>query len=154
MEMIIVYRINTANCIQRKRDTTRNCTAYVVRVLTTPNVVQTDRIIQWQIQHPCKPTLRWLKPLVTLIRRTIERVRATDTAMDDKMHCQQTGRTHSYKDESCSASNNYFLYNHRLAFSSNSPPSAFRSTFFTNENEVLCLLPRIGELRGQLSRRL
>jgi hypothetical protein len=39
----------------------------------------------------------------------MEWVRATDTAMDDKMHCQQTEGTRSYKDHSCSASKKLFF---------------------------------------------
>lgn len=37
------------------------------------------------------PNLRKLVLPVALTQLTIERVRATDTAVDDKMHCQQMG---------------------------------------------------------------
>lgn len=77
--------------------------------------------------------------------------------MDDKMHCQQRVGIGSYKDESCSTSNVHFLYNHRLGLASNLLSLSFQSHRFatgSDENEVLCLLPRIRELHWQLSRRL
>lgn len=43
------------------------------------------------MQANAMPNLRQLVLPATLIPCTIERVRATDTAMDDKMHCQQMG---------------------------------------------------------------
>lgn len=77
--------------------------------------------------------------------------------MDDKMRCQQTGATRSYKMGAAVPRGDNSSYNHRLTLASNLPTFRFRSTPFTtatNQNEVLRILSRIGELRGILSRRL
>jgi hypothetical protein len=42
------------------------------------------------MQAHAMPNLKQLRPLVTLKPCTLEWVRASNTATDDKMHCQQT----------------------------------------------------------------
>jgi hypothetical protein len=49
------------------------------------------------MQAHASPQSKTAQTSRTLIPSTMERVCATDTAMDDKMHCQQTGGIGSYK---------------------------------------------------------
>lgn len=87
---IILRLIPTEAMLQIPIRRKKRCCA--VRVVKTPEVVQAARASNGRYSTHASsriPKLRQLRLPVTLILRTIERVRATSPAMDDKMHCQQ-----------------------------------------------------------------